>query len=82
VIAVSVELDGQLVLRPTAVDKEAAGRAVGDWERQPVGLQQLARAFRRRSSLQDFLELVGGRVVEHVCLIHRPSELIDGKRRG
>jgi hypothetical protein len=39
VVAVAVELDGELVVRPTTVDRAASGRAVGPWEREVVRLQ-------------------------------------------
>jgi hypothetical protein len=32
--AVAIQLDGQVVVRPAAVDTAAAGWFVGDWERQ------------------------------------------------
>ena len=40
VVAVAVELDGQAVGRPAAVDAVAAGGLVGLGERQAVGAQQ------------------------------------------
>ena len=43
---VAVELDGQPLLRPAAVDTAAAGRAVGDGQGEPV----LRRSSRNRAS--------------------------------
>jgi len=44
VVAVAVELDGQVVVGPAAVDVAAAGGAVGDREREAGLLQHLQEA--------------------------------------
>src|SRR3954468_2926996 len=41
VVAVRIELDGQLVVRPTTVDKATAGQTIRDRQRQPRGSGQL-----------------------------------------
>jgi len=46
---IAVELDGQPMLRPAAIDPAATGRAIGDREREPFVAQELEKSrFERR----------------------------------
>src|SRR4051794_1132951 len=79
--AVAVELDGQAVLGPSAVDAPTARNAIHDRQGQPVSAQQLEEAALQlaerdaRLAAHDRAELPGARGV-------RPQHGVDLPRRG